>query len=155
MSEPISRPRSIQRPHPLIVVGGRGEKKTLRLVAKYGDACNFSMFHQGPDLSSAEALAEVGHKLDVLRAHCEAVGRNYDEIERTVLGWLPVRKAPGAGALSAAALEVMRRYAEVGIDHMLIATSTLFPDGLDRDTLAVFREEIIPAAALIATADRV
>jgi hypothetical protein len=69
---------------------------------------------------------------------------------------LPVRKAPGAGAFSAAAaLEVMRRYAEVGIDRMLIATSTLFPDGPDRDTLAVFREEIIPAAALIATADRV
>ena len=55
------------------MIGGSGEKKTLRLVAKYAQACNI---FGGPDFA---------HKLDVLRGHCEAVGRNYDEIEKTVL----------------------------------------------------------------------
>ena len=90
LAEPISRPRPIQQPHPPIVVGGRGERKTLRLVARYGDACNFSMFHHGPDLSSTESMAEVRHKLEVLQQHCQAQNRAYEEIERTVLGWLPV-----------------------------------------------------------------
>ena len=155
LTEPISRPQPIHRPHPPIVVGGRGEKKTLRLVARYGDACNFSMFNHLPDLSSAESIAEVRHKLEVLREHCMTEERDFAEIERTVLGWLPVRANPGAGAFSAdSALDVMRQYAEIGIDHLMIATSTLFPDGPDAETMTIFREEIIPAAAEIAVAGR-
>lgn len=155
LAEPISRPRPIQRPHPPIVVGGRGERKTLRLVAKYGDACNFSMFHQGPNLSSPEAIAEVRHKLDVLQAHCQAEGRPYEEIERTVLGWLPISVNTQPGRLTTdRAVEVCRQYAELGFDHLMIATSTLFPQGPDREIMTSLREEIIPRVAELVPAGR-
>jgi F420-dependent oxidoreductase-like protein len=67
----LNSPQSPTRPHPPILIGGSGERKTLRLVAKYADACNL---FPGP---------EVAQKLDVLRAHCEREGRDYDEIEKT------------------------------------------------------------------------
>src|SRR5689334_18751843 len=69
----LNSPPPLSRPHPPILIGGGGEKKTLLLVAKYADACNL---FPGPD---------VQHKLDVLKAHCETVGRDYQEIEKTVL----------------------------------------------------------------------
>ena len=69
----LNSPAAISRPHPPILIGGSGERKTLRLVARYAQACNL---FPGPDLD---------HKLDVLRQHCEAEGRDYDEIEKTVL----------------------------------------------------------------------
>lgn len=69
----LNSPQSIQRPHPPILIGGGGEKKTLRLVAQYAQACNL---FSTPDL---------GHKLDVLRRHCDDVGRDYDDIEKTVM----------------------------------------------------------------------
>jgi F420-dependent oxidoreductase-like protein len=69
----LNSPQPLQRPHPPILIGGSGERKTLRLVAQYADACNL---FGSPD---------VGHKLDVLRAHCERLGRDYDSIEKTVI----------------------------------------------------------------------
>ncbi|HSP53986.1 MAG TPA: LLM class F420-dependent oxidoreductase, partial [Dehalococcoidia bacterium] len=76
LAETINVPQALQKPHPRILLGGSGEKKTLRLVAKYADACN--IFGQaGPGW--------VKQKLDVLRAHCEREGRDYDDIEKTVL----------------------------------------------------------------------
>jgi F420-dependent oxidoreductase-like protein len=69
----LNSPQSISRPHPPILIGGSGERKTLRLVARYAQACNL---FPGPDLD---------HKLEVLREHCEREGRDYDEIEKTVL----------------------------------------------------------------------
>jgi F420-dependent oxidoreductase-like protein len=69
----LNVPQALAKPHPPIVIGGGGEKKTLRLVAKYADACNL---FAGPQLQ---------HKLDVLREHCEREGRDYDAIEKTVL----------------------------------------------------------------------
>jgi F420-dependent oxidoreductase-like protein len=71
LDRPLNSPQSLTRPHPPIMIGGGGEKKTLRLVAKYADACNL---FPGPDLA---------HKLDVLRQHCETEGRDYDEITKT------------------------------------------------------------------------
>jgi F420-dependent oxidoreductase-like protein len=71
----INSPQSIQRPRVPILVGGGGERKTLRLVAQYADACN--IFGRSPEF--------VRDKLAVLREHCERLGRPYDEIERTVL----------------------------------------------------------------------
>ena len=68
----LNSPQALSRPHPPILIGGAGEKKTLRLVAQYAQACNL---FAGPELE---------HKLDVLREHCAAVGRDYDEIEKTV-----------------------------------------------------------------------
>lgn len=73
LDRPLNSPQSLQRPHPPILIGGSGEKKTLRLVAQYGDACNL---FPGPDLA---------RKLDVLRGHCADVGRDYDEIEKTTM----------------------------------------------------------------------
>jgi len=67
----LNSPQNIQQPRPYLMIGGGGEKKTLRLVAQYADACNL---FGGPDAS---------RKLEVLRQHCETVGRNYDEIEKT------------------------------------------------------------------------
>jgi F420-dependent oxidoreductase-like protein len=155
LAEPISRPRPIQHPHPPIVVGGRGERKTLRLVARYGDACNFSMFHHGPDLSSQEAVAEARHKLEVLHEHCRAENRSFDEIERTVLGWLPVSSEHKDEHFTAErAIDVCRQYAELGIDHLMIATSTLFPNGPDANVFAIFRDKIIPEVAELRSAGR-
>jgi len=69
----LNSPQSLTKPHPPILIGGGGEQKTLRLVARYAQACNL---FSGADLP---------HKLDVLRAHCEAEDRSYDDIEKTVL----------------------------------------------------------------------
>ncbi len=75
LAETVNVPPPVQRPHPPILVGGSGERKTLRLVAEYADACN--IFPEG--------VEGVRHKLDVLRRHCDDVGRDYDTIEKTML----------------------------------------------------------------------
>jgi len=74
LEETICSPAPVSTPRPRILIGGGGERKTLRLVAQYADACNL---FGGPD--------EVAHKIDVLRRHCDAVGRDIDDIEVTVL----------------------------------------------------------------------
>ncbi|HEY7597612.1 MAG TPA: LLM class F420-dependent oxidoreductase [Actinophytocola sp.] len=78
LAETLCSPQPISKPP--ILIGGGGEKKTLRLVAQYADACN--LFATTPD--------EVSHKLDVLRGHCDAVGRDYAEIQKTMLYNRPV-----------------------------------------------------------------
>jgi F420-dependent oxidoreductase-like protein len=69
----LNSPQALSRPHPPILIGGAGEKKTLRLVAKYADACNIAAYD--PE--------QTAHKLDVLREHCATEGRDYAEIEKT------------------------------------------------------------------------
>jgi F420-dependent oxidoreductase-like protein len=71
LGRPLNLPQSISRPHPPIMIAGDGEKKTLRLVARYADACSL---RPGP---------QVPGKLDVLRRHCEEEGTDYDSIEKT------------------------------------------------------------------------
>jgi F420-dependent oxidoreductase-like protein len=71
LERPLNSPQALSGPHPPIMIGGGGERKTLRLVARYAQACNL---FPGPDLA---------HKLDVLREHCEREGRDYDDIEKT------------------------------------------------------------------------
>jgi F420-dependent oxidoreductase-like protein len=73
LDRPLNSPQSLTRPHPPILIGGGGEKKTLRMVAQYANACNLF------------PTPELPHKLEVLREHCQAVGRNYDEIEKTAM----------------------------------------------------------------------
>jgi F420-dependent oxidoreductase-like protein len=68
----LNSPQSLTRPHPPILIGGSGEKKTLPLVARYADACNIF------------GTTDLAHKLAVLREHCATEGRDYDEIEKTV-----------------------------------------------------------------------
>src|SRR5438552_16499900 len=71
LERPLNSPQSLTRPHPPILIGGGGEKKTLRLVARYADACNLFV------------SPELPRELDVLRAHCETEGRDYDAIPKT------------------------------------------------------------------------
>jgi F420-dependent oxidoreductase-like protein len=73
LGRPLNQPPVLSKPHPPILIGGGGEKKTLRLVAQYADSCNLF------------ANADLPRKLEVLRQHCADVGRDYDEIEKTVL----------------------------------------------------------------------
>jgi len=75
LAETLCVPAPLSRPHPPIMIGGGGEKKTLLLVARYADSCNLF----------GSSVADVAHKLDVLRDHCAAEGRDYDSIEKTVL----------------------------------------------------------------------
>jgi F420-dependent oxidoreductase-like protein len=105
LERPISSPQTVQKPHPKILVGGGGEQKTLRFVAQYADACNF---FGGPELE---------HKMDVLRRHCEDVGRNFDEIEVTSLARVDIAEAakdPGALLKNAETL------AKLGVSHIIL-----------------------------------
>ncbi|HJQ28360.1 MAG TPA: LLM class F420-dependent oxidoreductase [Rubrobacter sp.] len=71
LERPLNVPQSLTRPHPPIMIAGDGERKTLRLVARYADACGL------------RPKPEIPQKLEVLRRHCEAEGRDYEEIEKT------------------------------------------------------------------------
>ncbi|MFI0508907.1 F420-dependent oxidoreductase-like protein [Streptomyces canus] len=106
-------PAPVSSPHPEIMIGGGGEKKTLRLVARHGDACN--LFATSPQ--------EVTHKLDVLRRHCDAEGRDYDEIRRTITY---SGEAADEGDLDAF-LHDISGYAKLGIDTVILAPSTGAP----------------------------
>ena len=87
LGEPIIRPQPLARPHPPIMIGGNGERRTLRLVARYADACNFLILE--PD--------EIRAKLEVLRAHCDEIGRDYGEIEITALDEVDLRPGTDVG----------------------------------------------------------
>lgn len=77
LERPLNSPNSLQRPHPPILVAGSGERRTLRLVAQYADAC-----HIPGVLPFADWRALAERKVGVLRAHCNELGRDYDEIEK-------------------------------------------------------------------------
>jgi alkanesulfonate monooxygenase len=123
----LNSPQPLTRPHPPILIGGGGEKKTLRLVAKYAQACNLF------------ASPELGHKLDVLRQHCVDVGRDYDEIEKTVIS--PLDPGPN-GEKADELLEQMRGFAALGISHV----HGMIPGAEAIRPLELFGELIIPEA---------
>ncbi len=131
LAEPLNHPQPLTKPHPPIMVGGGGEQKTLRLVAQYADACNLFAY-MGPDA--------VRQKLDILRGHCEAVGRPYDEIERTALG--TANLAPGAMSV-ADVVGLCRGLADAGIQHLIFN----MPNVHELAPLETFGREIIPAVA--------
>ena len=128
LARTLNVPQPLQRPHPPILIGGGGEKKTLRLVAQYAQACNL---FASPDLE---------HKLDVLRQHCADVGRDYDEIEKTVMMPLDV----GAdGEHVDAILAQLAELAKLGIQHVhgrLMDVEKITP-------LEIVGEKLVPAAA--------
>jgi alkanesulfonate monooxygenase SsuD/methylene tetrahydromethanopterin reductase-like flavin-dependent oxidoreductase (luciferase family) len=105
LAETICVPPPLQTPRPPVLIGGGGEKKTLRLVAQYGDACN--LFVSSP--------AGVQHKLDVLRGHCDALGRDYGSIQKTILA-----QVNPEGDVSEF-LSAMEGYAALGIDLVQVA----------------------------------
>ncbi|KAB8146044.1 LLM class F420-dependent oxidoreductase [Chloroflexia bacterium SDU3-3] len=130
LEDPLCHPQPISRPRPRILVGGGGEQKTLRLVARYADACNlFAM--PGPDV--------LRHKLDVLRGHCEAVGRPFEEIELTAM----VNTFPGQSASEIVA--TCRMLAGLGFHHVIFD----IPMAHDLSTIAQFGREILPELAAL------
>jgi F420-dependent oxidoreductase-like protein len=107
----LNSPRPISRPRVPILVGGGGERKTLRLVARYADATNV--------FGAPEAIAR---KYAVLREHCEAVGRPYDEIERTTLQTIRYRPEGGPGVESPGSLiERFGDLADAGAEHVIFS----------------------------------
>jgi len=98
----LNSPQSISRPRVPIMIGGGGEQKTLRLVAQYADACNVGW-------GNTEAIV---HKLSVLRRHCEAIGRPYDDIERSTLASVHVSRDGSGG--TATPDKLVQRFGEMG-----------------------------------------
>jgi F420-dependent oxidoreductase-like protein len=108
----LNSPQSLSRPHPKILIGGMGEQKTLRFVARYADACNL---FELPDAATFQ------RKLDVLQSHCAAEGRDYAEIEKTTLGTLRLSRDGAEGTQSVAqAVDRFGRLAELGIDQAIV-----------------------------------
>jgi F420-dependent oxidoreductase-like protein len=131
LEEPINHPLPLSKPHPPILVGGSGEKKTLRLVARYADACNLF----APPLSTTE---EIVRKLAVLKEHCQEIGRPYDEIERTALGVVHL----GKGGISVPGLITLcKELADIGIQHFIFS----MPNAHEITPIQLIGREVIPA----------
>jgi alkanesulfonate monooxygenase SsuD/methylene tetrahydromethanopterin reductase-like flavin-dependent oxidoreductase (luciferase family) len=120
----LNMPQSISRPRVPIMIGGGGEKKTLRLVARYADASNL---FGAPD--------ELRHKYQILAEHCEAVGRPYEQIERTTLqsvslfapnAWRSTTESPDQ------LVDRFGRLGEAGVQQVIINTADVHnPDAID------------------------
>jgi F420-dependent oxidoreductase-like protein len=105
LAEPLNHPQPISQPHPPILVGGGGERKTLRLVARYADACNLFARYPKRDLE---------RKLGKLQRYCEEEGRPYEAIEKTALGqWDPVRHS------AQQILDQLGELREIGFDSVI------------------------------------
>jgi len=128
LERPLNSPQPLTRPHPPILIGGGGERKTLRLVAEYAQACNL---FPGPDLA---------HKLDVLRGHCEAVGRDYDEIEKTCYFLYDVGSK---GEKAQEVVDQLGALAEMGFGAAIGAVAGVW----DVTPLEIIGSKVIPAVA--------
>ncbi|TMC02851.1 MAG: LLM class F420-dependent oxidoreductase [Chloroflexi bacterium] len=128
LERPLDSPRSLTRPHPPLLIGGGGERKTLRLVARYADACNLF------------PTPQMAHKLDVLKRHCETEGRDYGTIEKTSLFTFDVgEKGANVGKL----VGRLKRFSALGIDTVIGSVpgvETLAP-------LEIIGRDLIPAVA--------
>ncbi|MCV7366040.1 LLM class F420-dependent oxidoreductase [Mycolicibacterium duvalii] len=111
LAETLCSPQPINRPK--VLIGGGGERKTLRLVAQYGDACN--LFGSSP--------GDVAHKLDVLRRHCDDVGRDFDDIRVTILANDPM---PGPDTIDEF-VRGMADYAQLGVHTAIVMPTTGSP----------------------------
>lgn len=111
LAETLCSPQPINRPK--VLIGGSGERKTLRLVAKYGDACN--LFATSPD--------DVAHKIDVLRRHCDDVGRDFGDIRVTIL---PNDPRPEPDTRDEFVRD-MADYAKLGVHAAIITPTTGAP----------------------------
>jgi F420-dependent oxidoreductase-like protein len=121
----LNSPQAISKPHPRIIIGGGGEQKTLRLVARYADASNI---FGGPD--------QIRHKFEVLRERCDEVGRPFEEIERTNLQSIDLnRESP------AQVIERFRTLAAVGVQHVIFGLANVW----DVRNLEILGREVVPA----------
>lgn len=142
LARPLNSPQSVQRPHPPILIGGSGERKTLRLVAQYGDACN---------LFARMGKQVLQHKLDILREHCQAVGRPYEQIEKTTLDSIKLTSDGRDGSITpAAAVEFFAELASMGIDQAIFSLQNVS----DPEAFDLLATEVIPQVNKIIVAGR-
>jgi F420-dependent oxidoreductase-like protein len=142
LERPLNNPQPVQKPHPPILIGGSGERKTLRLVAQYGDGCN--LFGQMGD----EILTQ---KMNVLRDHCQTLGRPYEQIEKTALDTLSITRDGRDGSLTPdAAIKHLRHYAELGIDQVIFNT----PNVATLEFYDLLAEKIVPEVEKFVPAGR-
>jgi len=131
LAETICSPSPLTRPHPPVMIGGSGERKTLRLVARYADACNlFARPDTGPDAVKA--------KLEVLAGHCSDAGTDVARIRKTILWAAPLDPTTAAGAVDF--VELMKGYADVGITEVHVMP---FQDPVD--FIRGLGEHVVPA----------
>jgi alkanesulfonate monooxygenase SsuD/methylene tetrahydromethanopterin reductase-like flavin-dependent oxidoreductase (luciferase family) len=135
LQEPLLSPTAVSRPRPRILVGGSGERKTLRMVAQYADACHIN----ASDLDGAR------RKLEILEQHCVTVGRNPAEIERTAGARMTVN--PDGSNVQ----EVIDRFGAIGEAGFDMVTTAL-PDVYTLEALHLFGERVIPALASVGKA---
>ncbi|MBV9231672.1 MAG: LLM class F420-dependent oxidoreductase [Chloroflexi bacterium] len=142
LARPLNSPQSVQKPHPPIMIGGSGERKTLRLVAQYGDACNL-FARLGDDV--------LQQKLNALRDHCQTLGRPYEQIEKTTLDTMHITRDGRNGTLTPeAAIERFRKLASYGIDQAIFN----MPNVADLEPFDLFATRIVPAVEQIEVAGR-
>jgi F420-dependent oxidoreductase-like protein len=138
LERPLCRPQPLSKPHPPIMVGGDGERKTLRLVARYADACNL---YAGVGMERLEErAAAVRQKLAVLDAHCAAVGRPASAVERTALGTVLLGSS---GQSAGDVIRFCQAFHAAGVEHLIFNMANsreLWP-------LEEFGRTIIPAIA--------
>jgi F420-dependent oxidoreductase-like protein len=128
LKRPLNSPQALSQPHPPIMIGGGGERKTLRFVARYAQACNL---FPGPDLA---------RKLDVLRAHCDAEGRDYDEIIKTCYFIFDVGEN---GERAGQVIDQLGALAEMGFQAAIGSVARVW----EVRPLEVIGGEVIPAVA--------
>lgn len=133
LDETINSPQPLQRPHPPIMIGGGGEKKTLRLVAKYADVWNMPFNPDG-------GLPTLRHKLDVLREHCHREARDFTTIEKSIM-W--VGASPTTPDTVAAFIDSMAAAAVLGVTDVHLMPFGHDPVGF----VASVGEHVIPALA--------
>ena len=125
----LNSPQAISRPHPPIMIGGGGERKTLRLVAQYADACNV---FGGP--------AAIHHKYEVLREHCEAIGRDPDEIERSTLQSVKLAQDEKPGDSPAQIIDRFGELSDAGAQHVIFSVR----DVADPRTIEALGRDVLP-----------
>ncbi|MDP9412341.1 MAG: LLM class F420-dependent oxidoreductase [Actinomycetota bacterium] len=123
LQEARCEPKPVQKPYPPFVIGGSGEQLTLRIVARYADVWNFA---GGP-------VETFRHKQDVLREHCNAVGRDPGEIVRSVQVRVEYDDLPGM-------VEAVQGYVDAGATHLVLNLRYPYPDGI----VARLAEEVVP-----------
>jgi F420-dependent oxidoreductase-like protein len=128
LARTLNSPQALSRPHPPILIGGGGEKKTLRLVARYADSCNIAVYDP----------AQAAHKLEVLREHCVTEGRDYGEIEKTAQTRFDLGEN---GENVQRTIESLHEVAEMGFT---VAHGSLLGVSKNRQ-FDLFAERIIPA----------
>ena len=127
----LNSPGALSQPRPPILVGGGGERRTLRLVAQYADACN--VFGTDP--------AQLRHKYDVLQRHCQTVGRDYAEIEKTFLTQISISPDGARRSLTPEAMvERLGRTAEAGAQHAIFSVRGV----TDLSKLELIGRSVIP-----------